>query len=124
LTTGDALYRGFTEPVRDVLWGHIYFTSALEELAKSPPFIRLYRILQLGPAYAVYPGATHTRASHSIGVYYLARRLLINLAEQGRRNGLVLGGYVLFSAPPCSTTWAISPTPIRLKSCLWKAMRR
>jgi hypothetical protein len=92
LTAGDALCRGFTEPIRDVLWGHIYFTPALEELTKSPPFMRLYRILQLGPAYAVYPGATHTRASHSIGVYHLARRLLTNLAEQGAAEWLSPGG--------------------------------
>ncbi|MDR0451434.1 MAG: HD domain-containing protein [Treponema sp.] len=74
---------GYTEPVRDVLWGHIYLTPALAELARSAPFARLNRIFQLGPAYIVYPGATHTRLSHSIGVYYLARRLLLNLAERG-----------------------------------------
>ncbi|MDR1351923.1 MAG: HD domain-containing protein [Treponema sp.] len=74
---------GYTEPVRDVLWGHIYLTPALAELTRSAPFTRLNRILQLGPAYVVYPGATHTRLAHSIGVYHLARRLLINLAERG-----------------------------------------
>jgi HD superfamily phosphohydrolase len=78
-----ALQRGFTDPIRDVLWGHIYLTPELAELTKSAPFMRLYRILQLGPAFAVYPGATHTRAAHSIGVYHLARRLLLNLAERG-----------------------------------------
>jgi HD superfamily phosphohydrolase len=78
-----ALNEGFTEPIRDALWGHIYFTPALAALTKSAPFYRLYRILQLGPAYGVYPGATHTRAAHSIGVYHPARRLLTNLAEQG-----------------------------------------
>jgi HD superfamily phosphohydrolase len=31
----------------------------------------------------VYPGATHTRASHSLGVYHLAWRLLVHLAEEG-----------------------------------------
>jgi HD superfamily phosphohydrolase len=83
LTVNAALHEGFTEPIRDTLWGHIYFTPALAALTRTAPFIRLNRILQLGPAFGVYPGATHTRASHSIGVYYLARRLLGNLAEQG-----------------------------------------
>ncbi|MDR3335974.1 MAG: HD domain-containing protein [Treponema sp.] len=78
-----SLREGYTEPVRDVLWGHIYLTPALAALTKSVPFTRLTRIFQLGPAYTVYPGATHTRASHSIGVYQLARRLLTNLAERG-----------------------------------------
>ncbi|MDR2096268.1 MAG: HD domain-containing protein [Treponema sp.] len=78
-----ALRDGYTFPVRDVLWGHIYLTRGLAALVRSAPFMRLSRILQLGPAYRVYPGASHTRASHSIGVYHLARRLLLNLAEQG-----------------------------------------
>jgi HD superfamily phosphohydrolase len=45
--------------------------------------MRLHRIFQLGPAYCVYPGATHTRAAHSLGVYHLARRLLRNFLERG-----------------------------------------
>ncbi|MDR0472691.1 MAG: HD domain-containing protein [Treponema sp.] len=78
-----ALQAGYTEPIRDSLWGHIYLTPELKALTESAPFLRLHRILQLGPASRVYPGATHTRASHSIGVYHIARRLLINLAEKG-----------------------------------------
>jgi HD superfamily phosphohydrolase len=78
-----ALREGFTDPIRDVLWGHIYLTPALAALTKCGPFMRLSRISQLGPVSNVYPGATHTRASHSIGVYHLGRRLLQNLAERG-----------------------------------------
>jgi HD superfamily phosphohydrolase len=76
------LNENFTYPVRDVLWGHIYLTPELAALTGSAPFMRLHRILQLGPVYRVYPGATHTRASHSIGVYHLGRRLLQHLTEQ------------------------------------------
>jgi hypothetical protein len=78
-----ALQSGYSEPIRDILWGHIYLTPGLAALTKSESFMRLFRIFQLGPAYAVYPGATHTRAAHSIGVYHLARRLLLNLVERG-----------------------------------------
>jgi HD superfamily phosphohydrolase len=78
----SVLHRGFTIPVRDALWGHIYLNAGLSALTASPSFARLNRILQLGPAYCVYPGATHTRASHSLGVYHLARRLLISLCEK------------------------------------------
>jgi HD superfamily phosphohydrolase len=74
---------GFTVPIRDVLWGHIYLTPSLAALTNSAPFMRLTRIFQLGPVYRVYPGATHTRAAHSIGVYHLARRILQHLAERG-----------------------------------------
>jgi len=78
----SVLHNGFTIPVRDPLWGHIYLTPGLAALTESAPFMRLFRIFQLGPACYIYPGATHTRASHSLGVYYLARRLLINLYEK------------------------------------------
>jgi HD superfamily phosphohydrolase len=37
--------------------------------------------------YHTYPGATHTRASHSMGVYYLGRRLLQNFVERGVVDG-------------------------------------
>jgi HD superfamily phosphohydrolase len=88
----SALREGFTAPIRDPLWGHIYLTPALEALTKSASFMRLCRIFQLGPTYRVYPGATHTRAAHSIGVYHLARRLLLNLSEYGAGSWLSSGG--------------------------------
>jgi len=78
-----SLNEDYTHPVRDVLWGHIYMTEKQARLTESKPFMRLNRILQLGPVYLVYPGATHTRASHSIGVYHLGRRLLQNLVQRG-----------------------------------------
>jgi len=87
-TIQSALTERFTDPVRDVLWGHIYFTPELAALTASPPFMRLHRILQLGPVFRVYPGATHTRASHCIGVYHLGRRLLQNLVERGAEQWL------------------------------------
>jgi len=80
---GAALLDGYTEPIRDALWGHIYLTPELAALTESSPFMRLHRIMQLGPTCRVYPGATHTRASHSIGVYHIARRLIIHLAGEG-----------------------------------------
>jgi len=77
------LTEGFSCPVRDALWGHVYLTPELSALAESAPFMRLHRILQLGPVHRLYPGATHTRASHSIGVCHLGRRLLQSLAGRG-----------------------------------------
>jgi HD superfamily phosphohydrolase len=91
-----ALREGFTDPIRDALWGHIYLTPALAALTTSGPFMRLARISQLGPVANVYPGATHTRASHSIGVYYLGRRLLRNLAERGAGEWLSVQGVSSF----------------------------
>jgi len=91
-TVRAALFEGYSEPIRDVLWGHIYLTPALSALTEAPPFMRLHRIMQLGPALHLYPGATHTRASHSIGVYHLARRLLSQLLECGADSWLSAEG--------------------------------
>ncbi|HEX2168063.1 MAG TPA: HD domain-containing protein, partial [Longimicrobiales bacterium] len=48
----------------------------------SPTFQRLRHIKQLGHAHLVYPGATHTRFDHAVGVYHLAQRALHVLAER------------------------------------------
>ena len=93
-----SLIEDFTCPVRDVLWGHIYMTENVTRLIESVPFFRLNRIMQLGPVYLVYPGATHTRASHSIGVYHIGRRLLQNLAERGASQWLTHEGVKSFLA--------------------------
>jgi uncharacterized protein len=74
----------FTEPIRDPLWGNIFLSPGLERIAASVPFAKLGRIKQLGPAFLVYPGATHTRRAHSIGVFHMARRLAWALAAEGR----------------------------------------
>lgn len=69
--------------VRDPLWKHIYIPEPLADALSTPDFVRLNRIHQLGPTDLVYPGAVHTRAGHSIGVYGIARRLLATLEERG-----------------------------------------
>jgi HD superfamily phosphohydrolase len=97
-TIEASLTEDYTRPIRDVLWGHIYMTEKQALLTDSPPFMRLCRILQLGPVYLVYPGATHTRASHSIGVYHLGRRLLQNLVERGASQWLTEEGVKSFLA--------------------------
>ncbi len=44
-------------------------TPRVMRLIDSSPFRRLARISQLGLVSQVYPGATHTRFEHSLGVY-------------------------------------------------------
>jgi HD superfamily phosphohydrolase len=70
----------FTEPVRDPLWGTIMLPDAFKAVLSDPEFVKLSRIMQLGPAHLVYPGATHTRRAHSIGVYAMATRVLKAIA--------------------------------------------
>lgn len=70
------LEEDFTIPVRDPVWRHIYLSPALAAITATSEFQQLTRIRQLGPSYLVYPGATHTRFNHSLGVFYIARRIL------------------------------------------------
>ena len=73
------LDREYTEPIRDTLWGHIYVSGELKRITGSLPFQRLGRIRQLGPAFHVYPGATHSRLSHSFGVFHIAKKIIRKL---------------------------------------------
>lgn len=49
---------------------------ALWDVIETRPFQRLRRIKQLGFSELVFPGATHTRLAHSIGVFHVARQLV------------------------------------------------
>ena len=65
--------------VRDPLWSTIHVLPPLSPLLYSTPMQRLTRIKQLGPTHLVYPSATHTRFAHSIGVYHLAKMILMHI---------------------------------------------
>ncbi len=68
--------------IRDPVHGLIVFEegNARDELAwallQTPEMQRLRRIRQLGVSEFVYPGATHTRFAHSVGVYHCAKMLV------------------------------------------------
>ncbi|GLD46196.1 deoxynucleoside triphosphate triphosphohydrolase SAMHD1-like protein, partial [Lates japonicus] len=56
----------------DPIHGHVELHPLLIKIIDTPQFQRLRNIKQLGGAYYVYPGASHNRFEHSIGVAYLA----------------------------------------------------
>lgn len=78
----------FSKPIRDPIWNHIWMNEQLFQITQTPDFLRLYNIKQLGPSYMVYPGASHTRASHSIGVYATALKMISMLLKKGADNWL------------------------------------
>ncbi|KAL1281473.1 hypothetical protein QQF64_000276 [Cirrhinus molitorella] len=60
----------------DPIHGHMEMNPLLVKIIDTPQFQRLRRIKQLGGTYLVYPGASHNRFEHSLGVAYLAGRLV------------------------------------------------
>jgi len=72
--------------IRDPIHNLIRFDAndldrLLLDLIDCREFQRLRRIKQLGFSDTVFPGATHTRFAHSIGVMWNARRLLDHLGR-------------------------------------------
>jgi len=83
------LGRGTAKPqrIRDPIHDLIEFgTDDLDRMAwdilNSNEFQRLRRIKQLGFSELVFPGATHSRLAHSIGVFHTARRLSGLIADR------------------------------------------
>jgi HD superfamily phosphohydrolase len=70
--------------IRDPLWNTIRISHVAERIVDTPAFQRLRYIRQLGFAHLVYPGATHTRFDHALGVYHLATTALDRLPETSR----------------------------------------
>lgn len=74
--------------VRDPLHNLIVFDTdqqlerMLWQALCSRPFQRLRRVKQLGFSELVYPGATHTRFAHSVGVFHTARELMAIVRER------------------------------------------
>jgi HD superfamily phosphohydrolase len=60
------------------------FTPRVRAIVDSPEFQRLRQITQLALASRVYPGATHTRFEHALGVYDNALRYLWQLGRDPR----------------------------------------
>lgn len=72
--------------IRDPIHGFVGVTERECEILDSPQMQRLRRIKQLACTNLVYPGATHTRFEHSLGVLHVADRIAhrISLDDQER----------------------------------------
>uniref|UniRef100_A0A672LDA9 HD/PDEase domain-containing protein n=1 Tax=Sinocyclocheilus grahami TaxID=75366 RepID=A0A672LDA9_SINGR len=71
-----------TVVVNDSVHGHIELHPLLVKIIDTPQFQRLRNIKQLGAGYWVFPGASHNRFEHSIGVAHLAGCLVKSLQEK------------------------------------------
>jgi HD superfamily phosphohydrolase len=69
--------------IRDPLWNNISLDPLALRLVDTRAFQRLRYVRQLGLAYLVYPGATHTRFEHALGAWHLAGRTLALLKARG-----------------------------------------
>jgi uncharacterized protein len=69
--------------IRDPLWNNIRLDPLAITLVDTPAMQRLRYVRQLGYAFLVYPGATHSRFEHALGAHHTARRTIALLAERG-----------------------------------------
>jgi hypothetical protein len=71
------------DPLHDlIIFNKDDFEALMWEALNSKEFQRLRRVKQLGFSELVYPGATHTRFSHSVGVFHVARQLASQIETQ------------------------------------------
>ncbi|HET8713454.1 MAG TPA: HD domain-containing protein [Gemmatimonadales bacterium] len=78
------------EVVRDPLWNNIRLEPQALAVLDTPAVQRLRYVRQLGHAFLVYPGATHTRFEHALGAYHLARRVVTELGQLDSEAGLAV----------------------------------
>lgn len=76
------------EIIRDPVWNNIRVDALALRLVDTPTFQRLRYVRQLGLAYLVYPGATHTRFEHALGAYHLCRIAMSLIRERGELSGV------------------------------------
>lgn len=73
--------RGGYKKIYDPVHGFIRLSLLERDLIDSFAFQRLHYIHQLGVSYLVYPGASHTRFEHSLGVMEVATQIFDKIVE-------------------------------------------
>src|ERR1700693_3342643 len=69
--------------IRDPIHTFVHLDSYERKVLDSRPFQRLRNITQLALTYLLYPGATHKRFEHSLGVMELAGRVFEVVTKPG-----------------------------------------
>ncbi len=65
--------------IYDAVYGYIELDECEFKLVNTAIFQRLHWIKQLGPLHTVFPSAQHSRFSHTIGVFYIAKKMIEHL---------------------------------------------
>jgi HD superfamily phosphohydrolase len=68
--------------IYDSIHGYIKLNQLATSIVDTPVFQRLRNIHQTGVLYLVFPTANHNRFEHSIGTYYLARKIIEKIAAK------------------------------------------
>lgn len=77
----------------DPVYGYIELEEDEFDLITSPIFQRLQGIKQTGPLHLVFPGAVHTRYSHSLGVFHIVKKMILHLkSRMGKKGENYFGG--------------------------------
>ena len=86
-------YDPIVAEVRCPVHGFIGLTDLERKLVDTPAFQRLRRIKQLAWTDYVYPGASHSRFEHSLGVMHIASRLFEAVVKSSRETLVATFGY-------------------------------
>jgi HD superfamily phosphohydrolase len=70
-----------TKEIYDPIHEFITITPHMRCIIDTPEFQRLRELKQLGATYFVFPSATHSRFAHSLGVSYLAGKMMESLKK-------------------------------------------
>ncbi|CAN8071585.1 unnamed protein product [Agarophyton chilense] len=70
--------------INDPIHGHFELHDPILRLMDTPHFQRLRDVKQLGATYFIYPGASHNRFEHCIGVSHLSRTFVQKLYRNSR----------------------------------------
>jgi HD superfamily phosphohydrolase len=77
------------QEIRDPIHNFVSLSADEIEAINAPPFQRLRHIHQLALTYLIYPGATHRRFEHSLGVLELAGGVFDVLTAEGNRHSSI-----------------------------------
>ncbi|QRW02008.1 glycoside hydrolase family 43 protein [Ceratobasidium sp. AG-Ba] len=79
LSQSSSTFDGYTRQFKDPVHDYIEIPPYLSCIVDTPQFQRLRELKQLGSAYYVFPGASHNRFEHCLGVAHLAKKMVEGL---------------------------------------------